>query len=84
MGTFCSICSEKEGKRSPRCVILFVVLCCVVSPAALPPSSVSGVVCSDADDKGFDAWFECAKALAFANVTAAEKEKVRAATPRPR
>ena len=36
---------------------------------------------SDADDKGFDAWFERAKALAFANITAAEKEKVRPHAP---
>ena len=30
----------------------------------------AGIV-SDADDKGFDAWFELAKALAFANITTA-------------
>ena len=40
----------------------------------------TGVV-SDADDEGFDAWVERAKVLAFANITNAEKEKVRRHAP---
>ena len=36
---------------------------------------------SDVDDKGFDAWFERAKVLAFANITTAEKEKIRRHAP---
>jgi hypothetical protein len=67
-----------HGHFDFKCVALAGVL-----PAgkAWPEFGFPAGIVSDADDKGFDAWFERAKALAFANITSAEKEKVRRHAP---